>query len=183
MFHLVGLVLWVASIYKFKVYYPILSRNSKHRWLFRLFFLIYILYISTDIIRPSLLPSLYKSFILLTAILPLIPYYLLNKNKLYILIFIIGITSNHFTIILNNGYMPASKEAVIRWRGELLPIKNDGEIIIRQSFKYKYIDDNTVAPFLGDIIYFPYAGGVFSIGDWLMYLSFITFLLTKFEKK
>lgn len=116
------------------------------------------------------------------AIFPLIPYYILNRTRVYILIFIIGIASNHFTIVLNDGYMPVSKEAYTRFMGELSPVKNDGEIIIKRPFKYKYINNGTIAPFLGDIIYFPYAGGVTSAGDWLIYLTFLVFLLTKIKK-
>ena len=183
MFSLVGNSLMALSFFKYIVHYPILLRNSKHNWLFLLFLLIIVPHIIISLILPLLLSSLYKSVVLLVAVIPLIPYYLLNKKKIYILVFIISITSNHLTIVLNDGYMPVSKEAVIRFRGELWPIKDDGEIMIKQLNKYKYIGDDTVLPFLGDVIYFPYTEGVSSAGDWILYLGFLIFLLTRIEKK
>lgn len=77
--------------------------------------------------------------------------------------------------------MPVSKDAVIKSWGKLLPVKDDGEIMVNQPFKYKYIDDKTVLPFLGDTIYIPHIGGVSSIGDWLVYLNIPIFLFTRIE--
>lgn len=175
MFEIINLILPMLAFNKFVKFRPILSKNSRHRWLFRIFVLLF----TFIMISAWIWPYFNKNMLFLVSVLPLIPYFLLNRKKLYILVFVAGIFTNHLTVILNNGYMPVSKKATIQWKGKLIDTKPDGEIILNQLYRYKYINKETILPFFGDIIYFPYANAISSIGDWLSFLAFLIFLLTK----
>ena len=170
-------ILTFFAIAKFHNNYEVLSRNAKCVWLFKTFMFL----LTAGVIITYLWPQ-YKSPVLLCSALPLAGYYLFNMRRIYILVFLAGLFANQATITIN-GYMPLSKEMIVKMNGYPLPINKDSKVIIRQRTTYKYINDKTIWPFFGDIFYFPYAASVFSIGDCLLNLAILIFLLTDVNKK
>ncbi len=167
-------ILTFLAVIRFVNHREALSKNAKCVWLFKAFVSILFSAFILSFVWPQ-----YKSPVMLFSALPLTAYYLFNFRRIYISIFLAGLLANSATIT-TNGYMPVSKEAVTRMGGSPYPVDKDGKLIIAQGKKttYKYINDETIWPFLGDIIYFPGAGAVFSVGDCLSLVALLIFLLT-----
>lgn len=156
-----------------------LDKTSNKTWLFQASLLAAYSLVIANIIFG--IAQFYVSLFVCLSMVPLFVYYLFNKGRVYILSFVAGMTMNHLVIALNGGFMPVSEDSMVKIQGKLAPVTLNGGIV-GFSGLYKYMTEDTVMPFLTDWIYFPYAGGIFSPGDVLIFLSFLLFLAIKVEE-
>lgn len=103
-------------------------------------------------------------WLVLGSYVPLLVFVWLNRDLTGIWIAGLGILMN-FTVILLNGGMPVLEEAA-RLAGET------GELIL--DTKHVLLTDDTVLPFLADII--PLPGAVLSLGDVFLAIGVGVFL-------
>lgn len=96
---------------------------------------------------------------------------IININKYGFIVFALGGLSNRMVMALNNNFMPVSIEAARRYFDKLPAIHPTGELVTNPG--YRYIENGTIAPFLGDWIYFPYLGGIVSPGDVMILFGMI----------
>lgn len=90
-------------------------------------------------------------------LLSLVVFCFLNPKQLGVIVFTLGFALNKLVRVVNNGYMPVDLQAYKQYAGELANLS--------AHETYIFITDTTKLSFLGDWLYFPYAGGVFSPGD------------------
>lgn len=81
--------------------------------------------------------------------------------------------SQFLAVVFNNGLMPVDGMAIKSLYGGIVTDLDPGYVIINAKTKL---------PWLADIFYFPYAGGVFSVGDvllavglWLIFFEYLRF--------
>jgi hypothetical protein len=87
-------------------------------------------------------------------------------NGLGFIIMASGLILNSVVILANHNTMPTRKLKFDKlYYGPVLPPE------------YSFIDEKTRYKLLSDYLYFPHAGGVFSIGDVLIYTGLITTLI------
>lgn len=105
-----------------------------------------------------------------------------NTHKKYFKIITLGILLNFTVIILNNGQMPVSSYAMTKI-GKLVHLESirNGMIIT-----HSLINENTILPFLGDVLYIgrPYPlAKAFSIGDILLAGGVFAYIQKSMTKK
>jgi hypothetical protein len=83
-----------------------------------------------------------------------------------IVVVTIGSVSNTLARVANNGYMPVDPQAYMEYNGSLANLPAS-----------RAFTEMTKLPLLGDQLYFPYAGGIFSPGDVLLCLGLLIIVI------
>lgn len=107
----------------------------------------------------------------MAMLIMLIPFCFLNIKKLGVTAAATGFILNTIARVSNNGYMPVDAQAYIKYNGNLENL----------SAKGIFATEIARLPLLGDWLYFPYAGGVFSPGDMLVLLGLLI-LVIQYQK-
>lgn len=110
------------------------------------------------------------------AIFLFLTIYILNIRQTAVLLILVGAILNAAVIMANKGSMPVSLKMYQRYGGIFFNLPQ-GRI---------YIIDTTVLPWLGDWLYFPHAGSIFSFGDVLIAMGLlilnIQYMFLRFKK-
>lgn len=91
----------------------------------------------------------------------------LNIKQPGVIMVTAGSILNTTVRMANKGYMPMDPRVYIKVNGNLenLPAR------------FVFTTETTQLPLLGDWLYFPYAGGIFSPGDVFAFLGFLTLII------
>ena len=101
----------------------------------------------------------------------LISFCFLNIKQLGVTVMTTGYILNILVRVSNNGYMPVDPQVYIKYNGNLENL----------SAKGVFTTEITRLPLLGDWLYFPYAGVIFSPGDVLVSLGLLI-LVIQYQK-